>query len=122
MGGFVWNREFWLRIRNLVGFFLESSEVKSRIRLALLPYHVPGLKTWSGKQLFLGVYVRLKREERRSGELELSTGCHARARSCDADVTTGMYLVDRVSGTSHPVRRDLPGILPNQTNCITFCV
>jgi hypothetical protein len=37
----------------------------------------------------LGVYVkRLKREERRSGELELSTGCHARARSCDADVTT----------------------------------
>jgi hypothetical protein len=33
--------------------------------------------------------VRLKREERRSGELELSTGCHARARSCDADVTTG---------------------------------
>jgi hypothetical protein len=35
----------------------------------------------------LGVYVRLKREER-SGELELSTGCHARARSCDADVTT----------------------------------
>jgi hypothetical protein len=49
-------------------------------------YHVPGLKTWSGKQLFLGVYVRLKREE--SGELELSTGCHAWARSCDADVTT----------------------------------
>jgi hypothetical protein len=36
----------------------------------------------------LGVYVkRLKREER-SGKLELSTGCHARARSCDADVTT----------------------------------
>jgi hypothetical protein len=35
----------------------------------------------------LGVYVkRLWREE--SGELELSTGCHARAKSCDADVTT----------------------------------
>jgi len=35
----------------------------------------------------LGVYVkRLKREESR--ELKLSTGCHARARSCDADVTT----------------------------------
>jgi hypothetical protein len=32
------------------------------------------------------VCKRLKREE--SGELELSTGCHARARSCDADVTT----------------------------------
>ena len=27
-------------------------------------------------------------ERRESGELELSTGCHARARSCDADVTT----------------------------------
>jgi hypothetical protein len=38
----------------------------------------------------LGVYVkRLKREER-SGELELSTGCHARAKSCDADVTTNL--------------------------------
>jgi hypothetical protein len=32
------------------------------------------------------VCKRLKREE--SGELELRTGCHARARSCDADVTT----------------------------------
>ncbi|PMD61168.1 uncharacterized protein K444DRAFT_364882 [Hyaloscypha bicolor E] len=32
----------------------------------LLRYHVPGLKTWSGKQLFLGVYVTSKerREER----------------------------------------------------------
>jgi hypothetical protein len=54
-------------------------------------YHVPGLKTWSGKQLFLGVYVTSKeRKEERSGELELSTGCHARARSCDADVTTSV--------------------------------
>ena len=54
-------------------------------------YHVPGLKTWSGKQLFLGVYVTSKeRKEERSGELELSTGCHARARSCDADVTTNL--------------------------------
>jgi hypothetical protein len=35
------------------------------------------------------VCKRLKREEKRgAGELELSTGCHARARSCDADVTT----------------------------------
>ena len=25
----------------------------------------PGLKTWSGKQLFLGVYVRLSREKKR---------------------------------------------------------
>jgi hypothetical protein len=33
------------------------------------------------------VCKRLKREER-SGKLELSTGCHARVRSCDADVTT----------------------------------
>ncbi|PMD54688.1 uncharacterized protein K444DRAFT_110970 [Hyaloscypha bicolor E] len=64
-------------------------------------YHVPGLKTWSGKQLFLGVYVRLKREERRSGELELSTGCHARARSCDADVTTVSFLSHLV--TRHSV-------------------
>jgi hypothetical protein len=30
----------------------------------------------------------IERREERSGELELSTGCHARARSCDADVTT----------------------------------
>jgi hypothetical protein len=29
-----------------------------------------------------------ERKEERSGKLELSTGCHARARSCDADVTT----------------------------------
>jgi hypothetical protein len=42
----------------------------------------------------LGVYVRLKREE--SGELELSTGCHARARSCDADVTTPALNHDSV--------------------------
>ena len=28
-------------------------------------YHVPGLKTWSGKQLCLGVYVTSK--ERREG-------------------------------------------------------
>ena len=62
-------------------------------------YHVPGLKTWSGKQLFLGVYVRLKREER-SGELELSTGCHARARSCDADVTTPVLLQHRARALS----------------------
>jgi hypothetical protein len=40
-------------------------------------------------QLCWVVYVRLRREEKeRSGELELSTGYHARARSCDADVTT----------------------------------
>jgi hypothetical protein len=36
----------------------------------------------------LGVYVKRLSREERSGELELSTGCHARARSCDADVTT----------------------------------
>jgi hypothetical protein len=43
----------------------------------------------------LGVYVkRLKREER-SGELELSTGCHASAKSCDADVTTDFVVPSR---------------------------
>jgi hypothetical protein len=89
VGVFVGIVNFWLRSRNFVGFFSEIfGGGLGRIKPALLPYHVPGLKTWSGKQLFLGVYVRLKREERRSGELELSTGCYARARSCDADVTT----------------------------------
>jgi hypothetical protein len=39
------------------------------------------------------VCKRLKREE--SGELELSTGCHARARSCDADVTTRLLMSTR---------------------------
>ena len=29
-----------------------------------------------------------ERKRERSGELELDTGSHARARSCDADVTT----------------------------------
>ena len=35
-----------------------------------------------------------ERKEERSGELELSTGCHARARSCDVDVTTILMDID----------------------------
>jgi len=31
----------------------------------MMLYHVPGLKTWSGKQLFLGVYVTSKKRRER---------------------------------------------------------
>jgi hypothetical protein len=54
-------------------------------------YHVSRLVAGvlEAESAVLGVYVMSKeRKEERSGELELSTGCHARARSCDADVTT----------------------------------
>jgi len=52
-----------------------------------------------------------ERREERSGELELSTGCHARARSCDADVTTPSSQVFILYIDSHN-GAERPGITP----------
>ena len=53
-------------------------------------YHDTRNRSPEGISPVLGVCVCTSKERRgrESGELELSTGCHARARSCDADVTT----------------------------------
>ena len=76
----------------LYGTFWSAREDKLRL---ILFYHDPWLVFWIAESAVLGVYIRLKREEkRRSGRLELSTGCHARARSCDADVTTSFKFAN----------------------------
>jgi hypothetical protein len=78
--------QVWLCMRKL-SFFLEKRRSNQESwGIATISRPVAGVLVT--ESAVLGVYVkRLKREER-SGELELSTGCHARAKSCDADVTT----------------------------------